>query len=138
MNDEEHFIAELKKFKAAPMPRDLRERLSQPPQIERNKVRRIWLQFVGTAIAACVMLILLLKENPASPQNDEVAVNILRVDSTLLSSEVVEFEEIDGVMHEVVMETWRDELFARSSLDPTIADSVVVRRERISKPVNFL
>ncbi|MDA7881257.1 hypothetical protein N9A94_03040 [Akkermansiaceae bacterium] len=138
MNDEEQFIAELKKFRAAPMPGDLRERLSESPQISKGKAHRLWLPVVGTAIAACLALIWALSSDSASPQSEEVALNILGIDSTLVSRETVEFKEIDGVMHEIVMETWRDELFARSSLDPATADSVVLRRERVSKPVKFL
>ena len=120
------------------VPDDLRKRLQQPPPIARDKIRRLWLPVIGTAIAAWLALFMLLPGDPPSSPSEEVALNILREDSTLLSSEVVDFEEVDGVMHEMVLETWRDELFARSSLDPITADSVVLRRERVSKPVNFL
>ena len=138
MNDEEHFIAELKKFKAAPMPSDLRERLAEPPEIETNKILKFWLPAVGTAIAACLALIWIFSSDSPAGQDDQIALNILKVDSTLLASEVVDFEEIDGVMHEVVMETWQDELSAHSSLDPLTADSVVLRYELVSNPVIYL
>jgi len=138
MNDEERFIAELKKFKEAPIPSDLRERLATPPLVEASNSHRLWLPVLGTAVAACFALTWIFSSDSPSPQEDQVALNILKVDSTLLSSEVVEFKEIDGIMHEVVMETWRDEFFARSSLDPATADSVILRQELVSNPVKFL
>lgn len=137
MSEEEQFIEKLRKMQVAPMPDDLRALLAEEPLPEKQGGSRLIFIAIGLAAAACVALMLISGPGDV-PREGGMAVEVLRVDSTLLSSRSLEFEEVDGVYHEVVEEEWLDEISARSSSSPLEADSVVVRTERRSVPVEFL
>ena len=137
MSEDEQFIEKLRKMQVVPMPDDLRALLAEEPQPEKKGRGNVVYLAIGLAAAACVAL-MLINRQADEPEEGRGAVNVLRVDSTLLSSRSVEFEEVDGVYHEVVEEEWLDEISARSSASPLEADSVVVRTQRRSVPVEFL
>ncbi len=138
MNEDEHFINELRSIKVAPMPEDLRKGMFEEARPTVVKHHRFFFAAAGIAAAACIMLLLNPWRVETSDQGNAVAINILHIDSTLLSSTTIQIEEVDGVYHEIVEEEWLDELSARSSTCPLEADSVVVRHERVRVPIKFL
>ena len=137
MKEDEEFIRQLRKITPATMPTDLRAALNEGIQPRKHRHWSAPCALVG-AIAACVILVLNLRDPEGPPTAGPPAVSMVHVDSTILSTETLGYEEIDGLIHEVRSERWIDRYSASTSVGGDIAYSVVTREDIVRVPVQFL
>ena len=102
----------------------------------------MFLTAAAILIAAIGFITLLRPDQPAvvdspDPIESETPVSIIKKESTLLNSNTLAFEEIDGQLWEVSEEEWQDETLALCSAGPVKLHSTVIRREVVCALVEF-
>jgi hypothetical protein len=148
----------LHQLKPAPLPDDLQSRLSAEPGRSRRARKRLVIAFVsGLAAAVAVFLGMIILVSPATKTaSDAVAsgsgqltvpgegkvvaprpVRVVKKDSTLLNSRLLEIKEYDGELWEISEEEWRDDTLVLYSAGPSQLNATVIRREVVCAPLNF-
>lgn len=144
MND--HDLEKLiRSLKPAPLPEDIRMRLSTGPVRKKRPGNRKVILIAFAAAAAVTMMvgisISLRPEAPtemsATPQESGPPVSVIKRDSTLLSSRVLSIREYEGELWEVSEEEWRDDTLALYSAGPSQLSATVIRREVVCSPLKF-
>lgn len=148
----------LHQLKPAPLPDDLQSRLStEPGRSMRARKRKVIALVSGLAAAAAGILGLMILVSPGTrtgsdalamgadqlPVPDEWKVgaprplSVVKKDSTLLNSRLLEIREYDGELWEISEEEWRDDTLVLYSAGPSQLNATVIRREVVCAPLNF-
>jgi len=140
----------MRSLKPAPLPSDLKARLSPEPMRPRPKQGR-WKVFLTAAATFAIALfswsVFNDRDSPTADSTFEtpnspapvpnLPVSVLKTDSTLLNSRTLAIKKIDGELWEVAEEEWRDDTLALCSAGPVKLNSTVIRREIVCSPVQF-
>ena len=141
----------MRSLKPAPLPDDLKARLSAEPLRQKQKANHGRWQFAGAAAAMLaiglfVFFIMTQRDSSKNEQDpplitlspsEESPVSVLKTDSTLLNSRTLAIKEIEGQLWEISEEQWRDDTLALCSAGPVKLNSTVIRREIVCSPLEF-
>lgn len=139
----------MRSLKPAPLPADLKKRLSPEPMRPKPAATQWKLLLVSAAVVAVGLFSVFImnlmdspQEAPSSTANTpmpiaETPVSVLKTDSTLLNSRTLEIKEVEGRLWEISEEEWRDDTLALCSAGPVKLNSTVIRREIVCSPLEF-
>lgn len=148
----------LHQLKPAPLPDDLQSRLSaEPGRSMRARKRKITALVSGLAAAVAGILgLMILVSSRTRTGSDAVSVgagqlpapderkvvtprpvSVVKKDSMLLNSRLLEIREYDGELWEISEEEWRDDTLVLYSAGPSQLNATVIRREVVCAPLNF-
>ena len=144
MKENEDIENRLRRLKPSPMPRDVKEKVSEEIAAfgsDRPRIVSIWSVAASLGIAAAVcLMIVFFPGTPGSPGPDEgeMPVSVLKKESTLLESRPVAILHHEGQTWELTEQKWRDDSVAYCSASPVRVETSEIRLEMVYLPVDFL